>query len=110
MKRSNVFPLLILLFSIVLFSFCQHPDQPKVLVFSKTAGYRHASIPNGIEAIQQIGKEHGFMVEATEDATYFQDDRLKQYTAVIFLSTTGNVLDSEQESSFKKYINSGGGF
>lgn len=110
MKRSNLLPLLILILSIVLLSFCQHLDQPKVLVFSKTAGYRHASIPYGIAAIQQIGKEHGFLVEATEDATYFQEDRLNQYVAVIFLSTTGNVLDSAQEGAFKKYINAGGGF
>jgi Trehalose utilisation len=42
----------------------------KVLVFSKTAGFRHDSIPNGIAAIQQLGTENGFQVDATEDATH----------------------------------------
>ena len=40
----------------------------KVLVFSKTAGFRHDSIPQGITAIQQLGAANNFTVTATEDA------------------------------------------
>lgn len=110
MKRCPALHFLLILLSSLLFSFCGQPDKMKVLVFSKTAGYRHASIPNGIAAIQQIGKEQGFTVVATEDATHFRDEQLKQYAAVIFLSTTGDVLDSAQEAAFKSYITGGGGF
>jgi len=81
-----------------------------VLVFSKTAGFRHASIPDGIEAIRQLGADHGFTVTATEDAGAFTSDNLAQYEAVVFLSTTGDVLNAEQQAAFEDYIRSGGGF
>ena len=84
--------------------------KPRVLVFSKTAGYVHASIPNGIAAIQKLGLENGFEVDTTKDADYFNDDSLKNYAAVIFLSTTGDVLNSKQEIAFERYIQAGGGY
>ncbi len=85
-------------------------QQYSVLVFSKTAGYRHASIPNGIAAIQQLGAKHGFRVSATEDSTQFTTANLANYKAVIFLSTTGTILDANQKAAFESYIRNGGGF
>lgn len=83
----------------------------KVLVFSRTTGFRHLSIPDGIRAIGELGQEHGFAVDATEDPTWFTRDRLDQYAAVIFLSTTGTVLDTPgQRRAFERYISSGGGY
>lgn len=84
--------------------------QKKILVYSKTRGFRHSSIPAGITAIKKLGAENGFAVTATEDSTMFVMDTLKRYAAVVFLSTTGNVLNSGQESTFQNYIKSGGGF
>ena len=81
-----------------------------VLVFSKTAGYRHASIPQGIAALKALGEKSGFAVDATEDAAAFRDDNLKRYAAVVFLSTTGDVLDDAQQRAFERYIRAGGGF
>lgn len=83
---------------------------PTVLVFSKTAGYTHASIPDGIKAIKKLGKEHNFKVHDTQDANEFTEENLKQYSAIIFLSTTGDVLNKYQEAAFERYIQSGGGF
>jgi type 1 glutamine amidotransferase len=82
----------------------------KVLVFSKTAGFRHSSIPNGIAAIQQLGAANGFTVTATEDATQFTTANLAQYQAVIWLSTTGDVLNAAQQTAFESYIAGGGGY
>lgn len=83
----------------------------KVLVFSKTAGFRHKEgIPAGIKAIQQLGAQHRFAVDATEDASVFTPENLKQYGAVIFMSTTGDVLNETQQAAFEQYIRSGGGF
>ena len=82
----------------------------KVLIFSKTEGFRHASIPIGISAIQQLGVENNFSVDATEDASIFTFSNLIQYDAIIFLSTTGNILNSAQQEAFEQYIQSGGGF
>ncbi len=88
----------------------QRDGNPKVLVFSKTMGFKHASIPTGIAAIQKLGKENGFEVDTTKNAELFNEDNLKQYSAVVFLSTTMNVLDAKQEAAFERYIQSGGGY
>ena len=82
----------------------------KVLVFSKTAGFRHDSIPQGIAAIQALGAANGFTVTATEDAAQFTEANLAQYDVVVFLSTTGDVLDDAQQTAFEHYIKAGGGF
>ena len=82
----------------------------KILVFSKTAGYKHKSIPTGIMAIQNLGLEHGFIVDTTKNADLFTEENLKQYSAIIFLSTTGNVLDYKQEAAFERFIQAGGGY
>ncbi|HET8737424.1 MAG TPA: ThuA domain-containing protein [Pricia sp.] len=88
----------------------QRDGKPKVLVFSKTMGFKHASIPVGIAAIQKLGNENGFEVDTTKNAELFNEDNLKQYSAIVFLSTTMNVLDAKQEAAFERYIQSGGGF
>ena len=84
--------------------------KPRVLVFSKTSGYRHSSIPAGKAAILKLGLENGFDVDTTEDARYFTEDSLKNYSAVIFLSTTMDVLNNYEEADFERYIQAGGGF
>jgi type 1 glutamine amidotransferase len=82
----------------------------RLLVFSKTAGFRHESIPEGIAAIRQLGQQHGFSVEATEDAAFFTQDQLAKYRVVVFLNTTLDVLNGAQQAAFERYIRSGGGF
>ena len=84
--------------------------QPRVLVFSRTKGFRHGSIPTGIKAMHGIGKEHGFRVEATEDPTWFKPDRLATFDGVVFLNTTGDVLDDDQQKAFEAFIRGGGGY
>ncbi|MEO6454317.1 MAG: ThuA domain-containing protein, partial [Ginsengibacter sp.] len=84
--------------------------KPVVLVFIKTKGYHHASIPEGVKAIQQLGKDNNFDVDSTSDASYFTEGRLKQYATVIFLNTTMNVLNADQQVAFERFIQAGGGF
>jgi glucose/arabinose dehydrogenase/type 1 glutamine amidotransferase len=88
----------------------QSGEQAKVLVFSKTAAFRHGSIPTGRTAIQQLGQENGFLVDTTEDASQFTDANLAAYDAVVWLSTTGDVLDDEQQAAFERYVQGGGGY
>ncbi|MDT7847811.1 ThuA domain-containing protein [Streptomyces justiciae] len=85
-------------------------DGKRVLVFSKTAGFRHDSIPEGIAAVRQLGEINGFTVDATEDAGAFTSGNLRRYDAVVFLSTTGDVLDAAQQTAFEGYIRHGGGY
>jgi type 1 glutamine amidotransferase len=81
-----------------------------VLVFSKTTGFRHDSIPQGIAAIAALGAAHGFAVDSTEDATRFADAVLARHKVVVFLNTTGDILDDSQKAAFERYIRAGGGF
>lgn len=83
---------------------------PKILVFSKTEGYRHKSIEAGILAIQKLGQENGFEVQATEDAMIFTNDSLTKFRAIIFLSTSGDVLNTDQEKALQTFIRAGKGF
>jgi len=103
---------LIFIFCIVLlFTGCsKRSGKPKVLVFSKTAGYHHTSIPDGIAAIQKLGVQHNFDVDTTTNSDLFTEENLKHYSAVIFLSTTGNVLNHYQEADFERYIQAGGSY
>jgi type 1 glutamine amidotransferase len=82
----------------------------RVLVFSRTKGFRHGSIPDGIAAVTALGAKHGFAVEATEDPTAFSDQALGRFAAVVFMSTTGDVLDSAQQAAFQRYIRAGHGY
>jgi type 1 glutamine amidotransferase len=86
------------------------PMPYRVLVFSKTLGFRHASIPDGIVAIQSLGASHNFIVDATEDSTQFTDINLSRYKAIIFLNPSGEILDAKQRAAFQRYIENGGGF
>ncbi|MEV5608632.1 ThuA domain-containing protein [Streptomyces sp. NPDC052225] len=82
----------------------------RVLVFSKTAGFRHDSIPEGIAALKELGAASKLAVDATEDATAFTPGNLARYKAVVFLSTTGDVLDATQQQAFEEYVADGGGY
>lgn len=82
----------------------------QVLVFSRTTGFRHSSIEVGVEAVRSLGADNGFTVEATEDPTAFTDENLDRFDVVIWLNTTGNVLDGGQRAAFERYVRSGGGW
>jgi len=82
----------------------------QILVFTKTMGYRHKSIEKGVETLKNLGKENNFSVTQTEDSLQFNEANLKKYDLVLFLSTTMDVLGTDQEQAFKNYINSGGNY
>jgi cytochrome c len=84
--------------------------QPSILLFSKTAGFRHESIPAGITALQGLAQQHGFGLTQTEDARQFTDQTLGTFAAVVFLSTTGDLLIADEEAAFERYIAAGHGF
>lgn len=86
------------------------PGQPRLLVFSKTSGFRHDCIPAGKLALLKLGAVHGCVVDTTEDAGRFTSENLSRYQVVIFLCTTGTILDTLQKQAFTKYIQRGGGF
>lgn len=84
--------------------------QARVLVFSKTTGYRHTAIEVGIEAIRKLAMENNFIVDTTTNSSLFTPEILKKYSAVIFLNTSGTLLNDTQKTNFERYIQGGGGF
>ena len=101
----------VLLAGLVLLAALSYSAQPpRILVFSKTATFRHGSIEEGVEAIRALGAENGFVVDATEDAGELTEENLARYEAVVFLNTTGDVLDDAQQADFERFIQAGGGY
>ena len=49
-------------------------------------------------------------VDSTENGAAFNTRSLKRYRAVVFLSTTGDVLTAPQQRAFERYVRGGGGF
>lgn len=84
--------------------------QQSVLIFTKTTGFRHASIPKGVETVRNLLAEAGVHSVHSEDSNLFQPDSLSVFDAVIFLSTTGDILDDSQKEAFQEFIRSGKGF
>ena len=85
------------------------PARERLLVFSKTAAFRHDSIPDGIACVRELLGER-YEIDATEDAAAFTPANLARYKAVVFLSTTGDILDADQQKAFERFIHLGGGF
>lgn len=86
------------------------PNKPAILVFSKTKGFRHQSIEAGKKAFLKLGEKDGYKIDTTESADAFTEENLSKYRAVVFLSTTGDVLDQKQQNEFMKFIQAGGGY
>jgi type 1 glutamine amidotransferase len=84
-------------------------EKPRVLVFSKTGGFRHDSIPQGVACVREILAGR-YEVDASEDSAVFTESNLRRYSAVVFLSTTGDILDAAQQAAFESYIRTGGGY
>lgn len=101
--------LTLLLSSLVIAQDDMEPEN-SVLLFTKTEGWRHASIESGAMAVKKLGEENGFSVTWTEDSYSFSEENLANYDAVVFLNTTLDVLNDEQQDVFENYIQSGGGF
>jgi len=83
---------------------------PTILVFTRTTGYRHASIPAAVAAVRGIGRRDGFAVVVTEDPRAFSDAALRRVRAIAFLLTTGTVLDADQRGALERFVRRGGGW
>ncbi len=122
-RRSSTLPARAKLLVLLLFAFgalatssaapAAAADAPfSILVFSKTGAgaFRHDSIPVGIEALRKIGPENGFTVVASEDPAVISATTLKAFQVVVFLSTTGDILDNAQKQAFIAWYQAGHGW
>ena len=109
-KIGWVIGLLALSLSAYFILFNSESSYLKVMVFSKTTEYRHSSIEVGQQMIKDLGEQHHFEVMVTEDASVFNEEILSDINVIIFLNTTGDVLDDNQQLELNRYIQAGGGF
>jgi type 1 glutamine amidotransferase len=106
--KKNINLSLILL--VALLSLPARAQTPKILIFGKTRGFYHTSIPKGMLTIMNICGKNGISADTTRDAAAFNVENLKHYCVVVFINTTGDVLDKNQQDAFISFIQSGGGF
>ncbi|HEV7270304.1 ThuA domain-containing protein [Pseudoxanthomonas sp.] len=89
-------------------TFAAPPD--RVLVFTKTAGFRHDAIPTAVATLKALAADAGMVADHTEDAQAFTAANLARYRVVVFASTTGDVLDNRQQAAMETFVRNGGGF
>jgi len=112
-KVGHLFVVRVIFISILFISVCsivRAEKQKKVLIFTKTTGFRHSSIPKGVRTVQQLLSREGIRSTHSEDVNLFHQDSLQQFDAVIFLSTTGDLFNDKQKLAFQQFIRSGKGF
>ncbi|THV38700.1 ThuA domain-containing protein [Glycomyces buryatensis] len=81
-----------------------------ILIFTKTTGFRHDSIPAGVKAIKEIATELGYDAVHTEDADVYEPESLSRFDAVVWLSASGDVLDELGRAALADYVTGGGGW
>ncbi|MEV0395909.1 ThuA domain-containing protein [Polymorphospora rubra] len=83
----------------------------RILVYSRTTGFRHESIPAGVAALTALGRRHGFEVVATEDPAVLTPAELAGFAAVTFLSTSGTISDDPAaRAALEGHVRAGGGY
>ena len=76
-------------------------QQFKALLFTKTGGFHHTSIHEGVTGVRALAARHSFSVDWQEDAAVFNEKNLKNFDVVIFLNTTGEILNLDQQAAFE---------
>ncbi len=90
--------------------FASNAQQFKALLFTKVAGYHHESVNEGVDAMRWLAKRNNFALDWHQDASKFNDQELAKYDLVIFLMTTEDILNDDQQEAFKRFVQSGKGF
>lgn len=98
---------------LVIFSFkgvYSQYNNVNILVFTKTAGFRHKSIPKGIAFMDDVADKNHWNISFTENSEDFTDENLNQYDVLVFLNTSGDLFDDNQKQALKQYVAHGNGF
>ncbi len=106
---SSAACMLVVAFAFI-FGACQEQDSTRVLVLTAADDFRHGSTDAGIEALRQIAVESDFEIDVADSADAVSESNLMNYRAVVFLNTSGDVLDYNQQADFERFIQAGGGY
>lgn len=84
-------------------------DQHKVLLFSKSTGFRHGeSIEAGKKVLAELANKNNWFLYSTEEGGVFNAEQLAMFDVVIFNNSTGRVLNDEQQVALEQYVQNGG--
>ncbi|WP_291784857.1 ThuA domain-containing protein [Cecembia sp.] len=111
-RMKQYFQLILMMVLMMCFSLetmAQQRGQFRVLIFSKTQGFRHQAIPEAAAAIKRLSKEHLFDVYVSEDANLINDENLAKYDVLVMNNTTGTIFNEEQRAAFQRFVQSGKG-
>lgn len=86
------------------------PMTRRVLYLTQSAGYRHDVLPLSIQIVQDLGRQSGFDVTATEDSSSVSREGLSRYDAVVFFTSGELPMRDDQKSALLDFIRSGKGF
>lgn len=95
---------------ILAFSGIAQDKKINVLVFSKTAGFRHNSISAGLKMMSDLAQERNWILTATENGDLFTPEFLKTFDVVVFLNPSMEVLNNDRQKNFEAFMNTGKGF
>jgi cytochrome c len=109
-KAFKILLVILVLIAAAYFYFTRDTREINVLIFSKTLSFRHESIDAGKQAILALGKKYDFTVDTTENSEIFAEKTLKKYNVIVFLNTTGDVLNDGQQLEMNRWVQAGGGF
>lgn len=96
--------------SLFVFNSSFSQKQFDALLFTKTAGWHHQSINAGVTAMKGLAQRHSFNLQWHGDTRNFNDEFLEQFDVIIFLNTTEDILNEEQQKAFERFIKQGKGF
>lgn len=89
---------------------CQAATAQTILVFSKTNGYRHQSIETGIRTLDSLAQSLGYQIYFSEDSLDISAEKLNAVDVLIFLSTSGDILNEAQQIAVEDFMKQGKGF
>ena len=80
-----------------------------VLVFSKTAGFRHESLSSGIKMLFDLSQSQNWVITATEESSAFNPEILSGFDVVVFMNPTGDALNADEQMAFENFMKTGKG-
>ncbi|HEV8247185.1 MAG TPA: ThuA domain-containing protein [Polyangiaceae bacterium] len=84
-------------------------DSLDVLLFTRTTGFRHASLQPAVDALEALSRQEHWTITHSEDSTSFSHERLTRHHVVLLLNTTGNLWDAAQRAALEAFVGRGGG-
>ena len=89
---------------------CFRSRSTTYLVVYQNIGFTHGSIPSAVSAIRTGAEANGYIVDDSDDASVINAANLENYDAVVFVMTTGNILNETQQLAFEDFIRAGNGY